>query len=116
MPLIYFFVRAYKSYAALRLLWTSGYVEDSYALTRTIYELRLQANFMAENLEDRSIKFAENVFATALEYYRRLDPAHAEQGKSMAEEMGRLREEFRKSKGLPDDRQNTSRTGGVEEA
>jgi hypothetical protein len=103
LPLIYFFVRAYKSYAALRLLWTSGYVEDAYTLTRTIYELRLQADFMAEDLGNRSIQFAENVFVTALEYYSRLDPAHAEQGKTMAEEIGQLRKEFRISKGLPEE-------------
>jgi uncharacterized protein DUF5677 len=103
LPLVYFFVRAYKSYAALHLLWTSGYIEDAYTLARTIYELRLQAGFMAEDLDNRSIQFAENVFATALEYYRRLDPAHAEQGKAMAEEMAQIRKEFRISKGLPEE-------------
>lgn len=102
-PLIYFFGRAYKSYVALRLLWIGGYVEDAHTLARTIYELCLQADFFAGDIENRSIQFTENLFATALEYYRRLNPEQSEQGKAMAEELAQLRKEFRISKGLSDE-------------
>jgi len=103
LPLIYFFVRSYKSYAALRLLWTNGYVEDAHTLARTIYELCLQADFIARDIETRSIQFAESLFATALEYYRRLSPEQAERGKPIAEELEQWRKEFRISKGLPEE-------------
>jgi len=103
LPLMYFFVRSYKSYGALRLLWINGYIEDAHTIARTIYELCLQADFMSEDLENRSIQFADSVYATMLEYYRRLSPEHAELGKPMAEQMMRQRKDFRKSKGLPEE-------------
>lgn len=102
LPLIYFFVRSYKSYVALHLLWANGYVEDSYTLARTIYELCLQADFMAGDLENRSNQFADSTFATMLEYHRRLSPTHAELGEAMAEEIAQRWKEFRTSKGLPE--------------
>ena len=99
-PLLYFFARAYKSCGAVRVLWAQGYVEDAHTITRTIFELRLQAKFMASDLEDRSAQFTENVFATALEYYRRSRRENDIEAEFIAHDLERLREEFRESKNL----------------
>jgi len=101
-PFFFFFARAYKSCGAVRLLWAHGFVEDAYTVTRTIYELRLQARFIAEDLSVRSIQFTENIFVTALEYYRRTGDQAGDEAQTIARDIERLRKEFRRSNGLAD--------------
>jgi hypothetical protein len=101
-PLLYFFARAYKSCEVVRLLWAHGFVEDAYSVTRTIYELRLQARFIAEDLTSRSLQFTENIFVTALEYYRRTGRRDDSEAQGIARDIERLRTEFRRSNGLPE--------------
>ena len=55
----FFFCKAYKSFQAVRLLWKGGFAEDALALSRTIYELLLQAAYMRQNPRERAKLFAE---------------------------------------------------------
>ena len=45
------FLRSRKTYGATATLWREGYTEDAFALGRTIYELRLQALYLAQEPE-----------------------------------------------------------------
>ena len=49
----YFFSKSYKTFQAVQLLCEKGYEQDASILSRTIYEIVLQACFMAQNPEER---------------------------------------------------------------
>ncbi len=42
----FFFAKAYKSFQAIETLWNSGFAEDAFAITRTLFELYAQADLM----------------------------------------------------------------------
>src|SRR6266446_2212002 len=54
--MLFFFLRSRKTYGATATLWREGYSEDAFTLGRTIYELRLQAIYLAQE-PDRGMLF-----------------------------------------------------------
>jgi hypothetical protein len=50
----YFFGKAYKTLQAVRLLCKNGYGQDAEILSRSIYELALQASYMAQDPKNRA--------------------------------------------------------------
>jgi len=70
--MFFFFCKAYKSYQAIRVLWKEGFVEDAFILTRTIFELALQARYMREDPKPRARLFAEHDPVMRYRYYLRL--------------------------------------------
>jgi Family of unknown function (DUF5677) len=42
----FFFAKAYKSFQAIEILWSNGFAEDAFVLTRTLFELYAQADLM----------------------------------------------------------------------
>ena len=63
--MLFFFAKAYKTYQAAELLWTRGYIEDAYLLTRSIYEIRLQVLFMSRDPTKRSKEFMDHLLKSA---------------------------------------------------
>jgi len=43
------FLKAYKTYQAIITLWKAGFPEDAFVLARTLFELSLQARYLAED-------------------------------------------------------------------
>lgn len=60
--MLFFFCKAYKSYQAVQLLWQTGFVEDAYAIARSIYEIRLQVILMSGDPAQRSKLFTDHWF------------------------------------------------------
>jgi hypothetical protein len=56
----FFFCKAYKTYQAFALLCAAGFVEDAEVLSRTIFELFLQAKFMSIDPKRLARTFAEH--------------------------------------------------------
>lgn len=50
----FFFCKAYKTYQAFALLYITGCIEDAEVLSRTIFELLLQAKFIRHERERRT--------------------------------------------------------------
>jgi uncharacterized protein DUF5677 len=74
--MLFFFCKAYKTYQAVELLWSGGYVEDATSVVRSIYELRLQAAFMSRDPVIRSRQFLKHQFKCSigtLQILRRLN-------------------------------------------
>ena|SRR3984893_12972013 len=55
--MLYWFVKAAKTYDALLLLWREGYWQDASALARTILEIVFQAKYLSEDPEQRAKLF-----------------------------------------------------------
>jgi len=55
----FFFCKAYKSYQAFALLCECGFVEDAEILSRTIFEVWMQAQYMSTDPRELVRKFAE---------------------------------------------------------
>jgi Family of unknown function (DUF5677) len=55
--MLYWFVKAAKTYDALLLLWREGYWQDAAALARTILEIDFQAKYLSEDPEPRAKLF-----------------------------------------------------------
>jgi hypothetical protein len=55
--MLYWFVKAAKTYNALLLLWREGYWQDASALARTILEIVFQAKYLSEDPEQRAKLF-----------------------------------------------------------
>jgi Family of unknown function (DUF5677) len=55
--MLYWFVKAAKTYDAVLLLWREGYWQDAAALTRTILEVVFQSKYLSEDPEPRAKLF-----------------------------------------------------------
>jgi len=55
--LLYWFVKAAKTYDAVLLLWREGYWQDAATLARTILEIAFQAKYLGEDPEPRAKLF-----------------------------------------------------------
>jgi hypothetical protein len=56
----FFFCKAYKTYQAIGLLCSAGFVEDAESLSRTLFEILLQACWMKSDPKRRARSFAEH--------------------------------------------------------
>ena len=54
---LFFYFKARKTYKAIVLLWNQGYPEDAFILTRTLFEISLQARYISEDPQSRSEQF-----------------------------------------------------------
>jgi len=55
--MLYWFVKAAKTYDALLLLWREGYWQDAATLARTILEIVFQSKYMSNDPEPRAKLF-----------------------------------------------------------
>jgi hypothetical protein len=72
-----FFAKAYKTYQGAELLWNRGHTEDAHLLARSIYDIRLQAQFISRDPTKRSKDLMAHLLKIAvgwLELARRLHP------------------------------------------
>lgn len=69
---LYFFSKSYKTYQAVKLLWEKGFTEDAFMLTRTIFELAMQAVYMAEKPTERAKRFIEHEQCVFHKFYENL--------------------------------------------
>ncbi len=108
--MLFFLCKAYKSYQAIRILWSTGFVEDAFVLVRTIFELALQARYMSGDPKPRARLFTEYDIVARYRYYERVrklnDPIlaatfarreHELQG--LMEEYDRLKDRYPENKG-----------------
>lgn len=70
--MLFFFCKAYKSYQAIQALWEKGFAEDAYILTRTIFEIHLQAEYMCAEPKNRARLFVEHDPVVRHRWFRRL--------------------------------------------
>jgi len=70
--MFFFFCKAYKSYQAIRLLFREGFPEDAFILTRSIFEISLQGQFMREDPKPRARLFTEHDPVMRYRYYEKL--------------------------------------------
>jgi hypothetical protein len=70
--MLFFLCKALKSYRAMGLLLDSGYPEDARIIGRSIYELRLQALYLAGEPEERAKQFAAHESKATWRSLRRL--------------------------------------------
>jgi hypothetical protein len=96
--MLFFFCKAFKSYQAIQLLWREGFREDAYVLARTIYELRLQAMYLSQDPEGRSMLFIRHWFKAGfgtLQLLKRIaKPEWADGIEQGAQEMRKAAERF----------------------
>ena len=69
--MLFFLCKALKSYRAMGLLLDGGYPEDARIIGRSIYELRLQALYLAGEPEERAKQFAVHESKAAWRSLRR---------------------------------------------
>ena len=70
--MLFFFCKAYKSYQAIQRLWLEGFAEDAFILTRTIFEIALQARYMSQDPRERARKFFLHYPVAQYRYYLKL--------------------------------------------
>ena len=69
MTMFFFFCKAFKTYQAIMRLWFSGFQEDAFALGRTLFEIYLQAAYIAANPGERVKLFIEHdAYSRYLQY------------------------------------------------
>ncbi len=54
---LFFYFKVRKTYKAIVLLWNQGYPEDAFVLTRTLFEISLQARYILQDPQSRSERF-----------------------------------------------------------
>ena len=59
--LLFFFCKALKTYEAIRTLQNRGFMEDARILTRSIFELRLQALYLDQEPKERTRQFLQHL-------------------------------------------------------
>lgn len=102
--MFFFFCKAYKSYQAIRVLWREGFAEDAFILTRTIFELALQARYMKEDPKPRARLFAEQDPVMRYRYYlnlKKLGDADLTQGieiENRKQELSELKQQYERHK------------------
>lgn len=78
--MLFFFLKSYKTFQAIDSLWKAGFSEDALILTRTIFELSLQARYMAQDPKPKARLFAEYDPVARYRYYTRLKEFAQESG------------------------------------
>jgi hypothetical protein len=58
--LLFFFCKSYKTYQAIAALWRAGFYEDASLLTRTLFEIWMQAAYISERPRERARQFQEH--------------------------------------------------------
>jgi len=67
-----FFLKSYKTYQAVIMLWRAGFPEDAFMLVRTLFEIRLQVRYMSEDPRARVRLFLEHDPVLRYKRYLRL--------------------------------------------
>lgn len=70
--MFFFFCKAYKSFQAVWFLFKEGFSEDAFILTRTIFELSLQAQYVKADPKPRARLFVEHDPVARYRYYEQL--------------------------------------------
>ena len=58
--MLFFFCKSYKTYQAIATLWCAGFYEDAWLITRTLFEIWMQAAYMREKPRDRAQQFQKH--------------------------------------------------------
>jgi hypothetical protein len=58
--LLFFFCKSYKTYQAIAALWRAGFYEDASLLTRTLFEIWMQAAYIGERPREGALQFQEH--------------------------------------------------------
>jgi len=58
--MLFFFCKSYKTYQAIAVLWRAGFYEDAWLLTRTLFEIWMQAAYLGEKPGKRARQFQEH--------------------------------------------------------
>jgi len=70
--MFFFLCKAFKTYQALSLVWREGFPEDALVLSRTIFELVLQARYMKQDPKPRALLFIQHDFVARYRCYEKL--------------------------------------------
>ena len=70
--MLFFFGKAYKSYQAMKILAQEGFREDALVISRTIFELSLQAQYLNEDPKTLARLFVEHDPVVRYSWYKRL--------------------------------------------
>lgn len=60
LALLYFLSKSYKTYQAIGCLWMNGFDQDAAALSRTLFELVLQCEWLRVNPREHAVRFQEH--------------------------------------------------------
>jgi hypothetical protein len=52
--MLFFFCKSYKTYQAIAVLWRAGFYEDAWLLTRTLFEIWMQAAYLRKEPRERA--------------------------------------------------------------
>ena len=58
--MLFFFCKSYKTYQAIAVLWRAGFYEDAPLLTRTLFEIWMQAAYIGKSPKERAREFQEH--------------------------------------------------------
>ena len=68
----FFFLKAYRSLAAIGLLWRASYQEDAVTLARTVFEISLQSRYMRLEPSKRVKQYVAYETVVMYRRYRKL--------------------------------------------
>jgi len=58
--MLFFFCKSYKTYQAIAALWREDFYEDAWILTRTLFEIWMQAAYVVERPRERARQFQKH--------------------------------------------------------
>jgi hypothetical protein len=58
--MLFFFCKSYKTYQAIAVLWHAGFYEDAWLLTRTLFEIWMQAAYLRKEPRERARQFQKH--------------------------------------------------------
>ena len=98
-----FFAKAFKSFQAIHTLWKGGFAEDAFTVSRSLFELMLQATWIYKSPVPRADRFIEHERVASYIYYERLkrtgrDPGLLTSLERRAEQLAQLKNDFDKFK------------------
>jgi Family of unknown function (DUF5677) len=98
-----FFAKGYKSYQAIRALWKQGFPEDAVTLSRSLFELTLQASWVHRSRPPRARQFLEHERVAQYLHYERLkkmgnDPDLVGALEKRKDDLDRLKADFNRLK------------------
>ena len=95
LALFYAFIKGWKTYQAIRVLWHQGFREDCVILCRSLFELNLQAEFLVKDPIRHTRMFVAHEDFAMSEWYREIrrvgSKALRDQFKGTARRAARLR-------------------------
>jgi len=83
--MLFFFLKAFKTYGAAAVLWRAGFVEDTCVLARAVYELRLQALYLSADPEPRATLFIRHWYQVGWGTLQKLKKKGDEKRKGLLE-------------------------------